>query len=189
MPVALALLAKRALSTIVDTLGKLNLWQLLLIASLLLAGVQTLRLHAEQRHSGKLQAQLTKINAALQAERDAVNAKNAELAGISAQLRKANDEESRAIHGDAGTLRLSGPGRAVCRPVAPAAPGGRVAPVAKPDAAGPALPPDDSAAVPWSWLVDRAEEHDELLAEVKAWRQWHDQVLQAWPKNTGAAPR
>jgi hypothetical protein len=29
------------------------------------------------------------------------------------------------------------------------------------------------AVVPWSWLVDRGQEFDDLLAEATAWRTWH----------------
>lgn len=110
---------------------------------------------------------------------------------ISNLIRTKNDEENRRIAAAGNDLRVLGPGAAACPRHAslPASPGGHGKAPAVAGAAGPLLPAPDSAAVPWSWLVDRAEEHDELLAEVKAWRQWHDQVLQAWPKNTGAAPR
>ena len=43
-------------------LGSLNIWQLLLIAALLFAGLQTLRLKAEQRHAHKVEAQLLKCS-------------------------------------------------------------------------------------------------------------------------------
>jgi hypothetical protein len=53
---AIRALAGRALSF----LGKLNLWQVLLVAALLFAGSQTLRLKAEQGHSAKVEQQLSK---------------------------------------------------------------------------------------------------------------------------------
>ena len=46
-------------------LGSLNVWQLLLIVALLFGGLQTLRLKAEQRHSAKVEAQLSKATTAL----------------------------------------------------------------------------------------------------------------------------
>jgi len=91
-----------------------------------------------------------------------------------------NDEKQAAIAADADGLRVSGPGKARC-PAIPASPGNGTRP-AKPDAPGPALPPGDRAAVPWPWLVQRGQEHDQLLAEVQAWRTWHDEVLKVWPK-------
>lgn len=41
-------------------LGSLNIWQLACIGLALFAGVQTLRVSAEQRHSAKVEAQLSK---------------------------------------------------------------------------------------------------------------------------------
>ena len=176
-------LAIRAiLGRALSALSKLNLWQLLLIASLIFGAIQTVRVKAEQRHSAKVEGQISRMNAALQAEREAVRQKNAQLADISALLRKANDEENRRIAGDAGALRVSGPGKAACRPVAPAAPSGRIAAPAKPDAPGPALPPDDLAGVSWNWLVQRGQEHDQLRAEVQSWHDWYDQLVKNWPK-------
>jgi hypothetical protein len=178
------LVIRAILGRALSFLGKLNLWQLGCIALALFAGVQTLRLAAETRHSHKVEAQAQKLSQELLQIRD--NARKAEADGnrISKQLKDKNNEDNRRIAGDAESLRVSGPGKAVCRP-APAAPSGHIAVTAKPDAAGPALPPDDSAAVPWPWLVQRSEEHDQLLAEVEAWRTWHEQVLKVWPKNDG----
>jgi hypothetical protein len=53
--------AKGLFTRVLSFLGKLNIWQLLLIAALLVAGVQTVRVHAEQRHSAKLQTQVSKL--------------------------------------------------------------------------------------------------------------------------------
>ena len=181
---ALALFAwanlKHDVAAAFDALSKLNIWQVLLIATLAIAGIQTLRLHAEQRHSAKLETQITKLSGELNTI--SAQARKAEADGnrISKQLKDKNDEDNRRIAGDANSLRVSGPGKAVCRPSAAASGDGTRA--AKPDAPGPALPPADSAAVPWNWLVQRSEEHDQLLAEVEAWRTWHDEVLKAWPK-------
>jgi hypothetical protein len=179
------LVVRAILGRALSFLGKLNLWQVLLIAALLFAGIQTLRLKAEQRHSAKVEHQLSKAVGEL--NRISAEARKAETDGnrISKQLKDKNNEDNRRIAGDANSLRVSGPGKAVCRP-APAAPSGHIAVTAKPDAAGPALPPADGAdlsAVPWPWLVQRSEEHDQLLAEVEAWRTWHEQVLSVWPKS------
>jgi hypothetical protein len=120
----------------------------------------------------------------LDAETEKNKAAEKQTAQISKQLKDRTDEENRRIAGDADTLRLRGPGKAVC-PALPSSPSNGEGP-AKPDVAGPSLPPDDRAAVPWGWLTDRAQEHDELLNENKAWRDWHDQVLKVWPKTTEA---
>jgi hypothetical protein len=63
MTAALAIWAaiQRIGASALSFLGKLNIWQLLLIAALLVAGVQTVRVHAEQRHSAKLQTQVSKL--------------------------------------------------------------------------------------------------------------------------------
>jgi hypothetical protein len=130
------------------------------------------------------QASLVKLHATLDAETAKNKAAEKQTAQISKQLRDRTDEENRRIAGDADTLRLRGPGKAVC-PAFPSGPSNGEGPT-KPDVAGPALPPDDRAAVPWGWLVQRSEEHDQLLNEVRAWRDWHEQVLKVWPKTTEA---
>jgi hypothetical protein len=63
MAAALAIWAviQRIGASALSFLGKLSIWQLLLIAALLVAGVQTVRVHAEQRHSAKLQTQVSKL--------------------------------------------------------------------------------------------------------------------------------
>jgi hypothetical protein len=52
-------------------LGSLNIWQLACLGLALFAGIQTLRLGAEQRHAHKVEAQLSKAVAARQADREA----------------------------------------------------------------------------------------------------------------------
>lgn len=118
----------------------------------------------------------TQIN---QAHDEAKNAEDA-VAKLVKQLKDKSDEKNRRIAADARTLSVSGPGKAACHP-APVATGHGAGP-AKPDAPRPALPPDDRAAVPWPWLVQRAQEHDQLLNEVNAWRTGHEEVLKVWPK-------
>jgi hypothetical protein len=103
---------------------------------------------------------------------------------IAAQERMKNDEQNRRIAAAADDLRLRGPGKATCAGSAslPSAAGGHVAPSGDGNAAGPQVPSDDRAAVPWGWLVNRAEEHDVDRAEVLSWREWYSRLVAAWPK-------
>ena len=137
---------------------------------------------AQKRVDDAADQKLAQEAIALKAQIDALTS------NISTLLRSQNDEENRAIAADAGNLRLLGPGKAACPRLPVAAPGaGRhVAPAAVPDAAGPALPTDDLAAVPWPWLVQRSEEHDQLRAEVQTWRDWYAKLVAAWPKSAPA---
>jgi hypothetical protein len=110
---------------------------------------------------------------------------DAQDALIAADERKIADEKNRADAADAAALKLRGPGAATCRsgPGAPATPVRRVeAPPAAP-AAGPALPSADWASVPWDWLVQVVEEHDELLNDVQAAKDQHDKLEKTWPKD------
>lgn len=95
--------------------------------------------------------------------------------------RTRHEETLRANAARADDLRLHGPGRAsaaYCRPGndprLSGLPGGQDGTPAQPDAPGPQVPSGDGfAIVPWSWLVQRAEEHDALLSEVTTSRRWH----------------
>lgn len=80
----------------------------------------------------------------------------------------------------ADDLRLRGPGRAaacsgsVHSPRVASGTGGHDETPSGPNAPGDQVPADDrNAIVPWGWLVRKAEDHDDLLAEVNAWRS-HD---------------
>jgi hypothetical protein len=171
-------LATLALANLKSDLGKLwqwlchrSFWQLV---SMALAAACLLLLY--QRNDARHDLAAYKSNAVkIQQKLDAANRK------IADEIRKRTDEENRRIAADADGLRLSGPGRA--RACAPAAPGGRQPASGKPDAAGPEMPSDDSAAVPWNWLVQRAETNDLNRAEVLAWRDWYDRLLKQWPKS------
>lgn len=111
------------------------------------------------------------------------------LSDISAKARSLNDATNRRIAAGADALRVRGPGKAAC--LNPATPGASryVAPAGKPDAAGPDVPAGDGeallAAVPWPWLVDRAEQCDLNRAEAETWRAWHRQLEEAWKKDGG----
>lgn len=105
-------------------------------------------------------------------------------AAIAAQARKRNDEENRLIARSADDLRVRGSGKANCprNPGLPAGAGQSRPTSGGADAAGPAMPSDDLAAVPWDWLVDRAEQADLNRAEALAWRDWYRRMVEAWPK-------
>lgn len=109
-----------------------------------------------------------------------------ELTGdkLADELRNAHDQTLDRNAADAADLRLRGAGKAAAR-CGPGSntfmaqgPGGQ-----GPDPAGSGAPagplpaengPDQFAIVPWSWIVQQAEEHDSLLDEVKTWRAWDD---------------
>lgn len=99
---------------------------------------------------------------------------------ISSEIRSKIDETNRHIAARADDQRVRGPGAARC-PAPPAASGGHDEASGKPDATGPGLLAEDSAAVPWPWLVERAKQCDLNRNEVLAWREWHERVLEAWP--------
>lgn len=131
--------------------------------------------------------------AGVKAEGDRIAAKALKIAKraeeISAKARSLNNETNRRIAASADTLRVRGPGKAAC--LNPSTPGASryVAPVGKPDAARPDMPPADGeallAAVPWPWLVDRAEQCDLNRAEAETWRAWHRQLEEAWKREAG----
>lgn len=156
------------------------LWKYVAGGSVFLCILLGIALKLERVHSSKLQARVTGLTAQLdKIDRDAREAaKNGKA--ISDDIRKRTDEENRRTHSDGDALRLSGPGKAVC-PSAPASPGGHEPQSGKPDAAGPQVPTGDSAAVPWPWLVQRAEQADLNRSEVIAWREWYERVKAEWP--------
>lgn len=126
--------------------------------------------------------------AGVKAEGDRIASKAAKIAKkaeeISAKARELNSETNRLIIADARTVLVRGPGKAAC--LNPATPGASryVTPVRKPDAPRPEVPTGDGqpllAAVPWPWLVDRAEQCDLNRAEAETWRAWHRQLEEAW---------
>lgn len=69
----LALLAfvKRIGSGVVKWLSSLSFWQLACLGLALFAGLQTIRVSAERRHSAKVEAQIVKCEAARHADREA----------------------------------------------------------------------------------------------------------------------
>lgn len=94
---------------------------------------------------------------------------------VADKIRSKSDDQARAIAADANTLRVSGPGKArACPAAAPS--GRREAASGEADVAGPEMPSDDRAAVPWQWLVQRAETCDLNRGEVLAWREWYEKL-------------
>jgi hypothetical protein len=183
MPALLALagFAKSAFSGIVQWLSRRSLAEIICITLSLALILDHIWGNHWKNVATQRQAQLVQMKHA-QAEAIAAEQKaNRQLEQISSDLRKATDETQAANAATAHALRMSGPGKARCPSVPRSA--GNGAPVAKPDAAGPPVPPADLAAVPWNWLTDRAEEHDQLLAETIAWREWYVKVMAAWPKS------
>jgi hypothetical protein len=176
--IAAKLFAGNALSAVWRFLKGASAWQLIAMGLAVFALVQHFQLAGERRHSAKLERQITQIADDARATKAKLDAANRQIA---ADIREKNDEENRRIAGDADTLRVSGPGRSrvAC---APAAAGGHQPANGKPDVAGPQMPATDSAAVPWPWLVQRAEQADLNRAEVLSWRDWYQRLLAQWPK-------
>lgn len=170
-------------------LGKIppKVWLALGCALALLLGVLWHH-HAIRKHDAAL---IAANNAQWQARLDALNAKiraqDAQNAAMASQLRKANDEEHNRIAADAGSVLMHGPGKAVCprisSPSTPASGSVEITPGSDaPRSSLSAGDGQDLSAVPWNWLVQRAQEHDDLLANEKAWREWYDNLVKAWPK-------
>jgi hypothetical protein len=142
---ALALFALGYLRRLGSFLGSLNAWQLLCIGLALFAGLQTIRLHAEQRHAHKVEAQLSKVIAARKADREAyakaqadARAKNladiqrteqrqkeisdARVADLNARLERIARElrDNPSAKGSAGRTPIPETGPAPCRASDPA---------------------------------------------------------------------
>jgi hypothetical protein len=158
-------------------------WIALAVIALLLLGscvhARKVKQYGEERYT-----------AGVKAEGDRIAAKALKIAKraeeISAKAKELNNEKNRRIAGDADAVRVSGPGKAAClNPAAPSA-SRPVTPAGKPDAARSEMPPGSGeallAAVPWPWLVDRAEQCDLNRAEAETWRAWHRELTEAWQK-------
>jgi len=177
----------KAGKAILSWLSHASLWQIVSICLCVFICVQHFQLVSARHSAAKWEGLAVNYRRQLDAETEKNKAAEKQTAQISKQLRNRTDEENRRTAGDADTLRLRGPGKAVC-PTLPTAPGNGAS-SANPDVTGPALPPNDRAAVPWGWLTDRAQEHDQLLNETTAWRQWYQEVLKVWPKSSSPVER
>jgi hypothetical protein len=173
---------KRVATSVKTWLSHRSFWQLSSLALCAALVVQHIALRSEQRHASKVEAQLSKATAELKRIDGEARAAKERGDKLAKELRDRTDEENRRIAGDADALRVSGPGKAVCRP-APTAASGHEEGRGNGDAPGPQVPSDDRAAVPWPWLVARAEQADLNRAEVVAWRDWYSRLVAAWPKS------
>lgn len=92
---------------------------------------------------------------------------------ISTTLKEQHDAQSTRISADAHAVLVRGPGKAACPSHSglSAEPSGHEQTPAAPAAAGPQVPSGDWAAVPWNWLVQVIEEHDQLLNDDKTYRE------------------
>ena len=181
---ALVALLKRVGTAVMTWLQHASFWQ---IVSIGLAGLLVVT-HFELVHERHVAATYLKqrdyyksaIDDADKSVRDAQKVINQ----VSKELKDRTDEENRRIAGDANSLRVSGPGKAVCRP-APAASGGHEPTAPKTDA--PVDPVLDGKGepligVPFSGAVNGAAGHDWLLNRVKAWDAWYAKLVENWPK-------
>jgi hypothetical protein len=133
-------------------------------------------------------------------------------AELSQTLKEKHDAQVRSNASDASDLRLRGPGKAAapdCGPgYHPSPPAAVVRPerdtagadvaagqvpsadgvAGVPVAAGSTVRDQSFAIVPWSWLVDRAQEFDNLLDEVKTDHEWHRQHEAEWEKMRAGKP-
>lgn len=93
------------------------------------------------------------------------------------EIRRKSDEEARTIADRADNLSLRGPGAARC-PTTPssAAPGRHQPGGGQADDPGAGVPPEDRAAVPWTWLVRQGEVCDLNRNEVLSWREWFSKL-------------
>jgi hypothetical protein len=107
-------------------------------------------------------------------------------AAIARLNKEKHDAEIRDHAALADALSMRGPGAAAshCGPdghsSAAAVAGGRNEAAADAHAAGSQVPAGDWAVVPWSWLVDRAREHDDLLTDEATRRAADKQQREAW---------
>lgn len=100
---------------------------------------------------------------------------------IASEIRSRNDEEIRHIARRADTLRLRGPGAATCINPSVSGSASRRQPASRQsDVVGSGVSSPDRAAVPWPWLVSRAEIADANRSEVLAWREWHQRLTKEW---------
>lgn len=172
---------KRVLTGVATWLSHRSFWQLVCMALAGLLLIQHFQL-ADARHDrDAYKAQRDYYKSAIDDADKRVRAAQKAFDKLSADFRRLNDEENRRIAGDAQSLRVSGPGKATCH-APPAAASGHEEGRGKPDAPGPQVPSADSAAVPWPWLVTRAEQADLNRAEVLAWREWYRKLVEDWPK-------
>jgi hypothetical protein len=133
---------------------------------------------AEKRGADAAYANMASQAVALKVKADALNTSLAQA------IREKNDEESRRIAADADALRVSGPGKAVCRsPGLAGGPSGYVEAGGSRAAAVDTLSDSqgiDLIGLPFAGAVAGAEQADLNRAEVIAWREWWTRFDVQW---------
>lgn len=138
-------------------------------------------------HNRKVEAygrEMFKAGVKAEVDRAEKARKEAEAKGnaISKKIRSETDANARTINSRADNERLLGPGLARC--AVPPTAARRPEPASgNGDDPGSQVSEGDSAAVPWPWLVQRAEQADLNRNEVLAWREWHRRLTEEWLKN------
>jgi hypothetical protein len=166
----------------------------------LLLGFLLLQQHGETRHWHKQSDQFEKLyrgelaNEARIAKqaRDLKRSIDTLTANISQTMRDWNNAENRRIASSADTVRVLGPGKAICPggPVIAAGAGGPQSARGPGDASVAQVPSGervDLIALPFAPTVDFAEQHDLNRAEVLTWREWYRKLLAAWPGDQRSA--
>jgi hypothetical protein len=163
-------------------LGKLNGYQIAIIALALFAGIQTLRVSAEKRHSAKVEQQLGKCTAARKADQDAyrkeqadAQAKNlATVAKDKAERERITHDVSQSYEAELGRLRADLARRLHASPSegAPGKPG-------LPNVSEAPGGPDGSArlSIPTTLYVHGAE----LELQLERLQQWVNEQLKVDP--------
>jgi hypothetical protein len=172
------LVVRAILGRALSFLGRLNLYQLGCIALALFAGVQTLRLAAETRHSHKVEAQLAKSDAARHADRlayakaqEAAQAKNkARVQQIETQQQKVTSDVESDYQRKLGILRSE----LRAQPAAPQGSAGKPGVSQVPDASS---GPNQTSGMPLSDSERlRAAENELQLDELITWVEQQSQV-------------
>lgn len=172
-------------------------WELIFIALLVLAGVLVHHVQVVKHDDGVRAAQKAVDDAAAKKLADkalAIKAKVDKLtANITTVLRSSHDAEVSRNHDLANAVRLRGPGLATC-PGNASPPAAAVRPDQAPSSGNAPVAPVSPAggqqliALPFDDTVAFAESFDDLLADDRSCRAWHDQVLRVWPKKSEATP-
>lgn len=122
--------------------------------------------------------------AALDQLRVKVRTAEANASKLTQDIRNRSDEQSRASHAVAAAVLVRGPGAARCgqlgNPGLPASAGVSGAAAAQTGAAVDPVPDPagtDLIAMPFPGAVAGADEHDQLLIEVKAWHEWYPKIF------------
>jgi len=160
-------------------------WKALAIMALLFGvvwwhGSQVNAAREEGKRAGRAEVQ-AELDLWKQTARDWKRATDSKSQTISILTGERYNEDLRRNSAFADDLRLRGPGKAAAchgsrRDTGVAvSTGGYEGSGSAPDAPRDPVPAGDGfAIVPWGWLVQRAEDHDRLLAERNAWRTWYD---------------